>query len=78
MDIYGLKSNPSPCDGCTERWVNENGTCHGSCERYDIFVANTKAKNRQIAEERGRFLRNPIAENKSMAKLNRMKKERKK
>ena len=77
MNIYGLKNHPSPCQGCKDRWVNETGRCHTTCEKYAEFKAKAAAENKYIAEERERFLRNPIAENKSMAQMNRIKKERK-
>lgn len=27
----------NPCLNCTERWVDESGTCHATCKRYALF-----------------------------------------
>lgn len=31
--------NNPPCGGCPDRWVNEGGRCHDSCERFKAWRA---------------------------------------
>ena len=42
------RKNDSPCNGCTERWVDLVGdkprTCHGTCQRYAAWVEQREAK----------------------------------
>lgn len=78
MEIFGLTGIKSPCMKCTERWVNETGRCHSTCEAYKEFTIKVKEEHQQIQQERMRAIRNPIAEGKTTSQLNRMAKARKK
>lgn len=35
---------PSPCKGCTKRWVKNGITCHGSCKEFMEFRAERESE----------------------------------
>lgn len=67
----------APCRGCTDRWVNENGTCHSTCERYADFKAYVAVKSEAMKLEQSRAV-DPRSRNFSASKQNYMLKRRKK
>lgn len=50
MNIY--KDCPqAPCKGCEDRWVNEQTTCHGTCERFLEFEKVRTAKRDEMRKK---------------------------
>lgn len=41
---------PAPCKDCKERWVNEEGRCHDTCERYAQWRGEVQAANDKRSE----------------------------
>ena len=76
MEIFGLTGLMSPCRDCKDRWINETGRCHSTCERYIEFKDKAKEINTQIKNERQRALRNPVKEIKTSSQLDRIEKAR--
>lgn len=48
MNVYN-DSHPAPCYGCTKRWVNEQTTCHGTCEAFKEFQAFREKKRKEAS-----------------------------
>lgn len=78
MEIFGLTGLKSPCMKCEDRWINETGRCHSTCEKYIEFAKKSREINNRINDERHRTLRNPVREGKTTSQLNRIAKARKK
>lgn len=68
----------SPCLDCKDRWINENGRCHSTCEKYIEFTKRVKAITREINDERKRSTVDPIRLLKTEAQKNRLQKARRK
>ena len=47
------RNNDCPCNGCTERWVSQDGTrpltCHCVCKRYKAWVDAKAAEKAELA-----------------------------
>lgn len=78
MPLIGAFRGLSPCLDCKDRWINETGRCHSSCEKYLTFKKEASDYNKRILEERDRQRKNPIRDIKTQSALNRIHDARKK
>lgn len=70
-------TDQSPCLNCPDRWVNETGRCHSTCEKYIAFAEQAKTKTRLINDERKRTLLDPLRVIKTPAKAEKIRRSRK-
>ena len=77
MPLIGSYKQESPCLDCKDRWISEEGRCHGSCERYLKFKTDAEQFNRLVNQERARQRKNLIRDGKTASQLNRIEKARK-
>lgn len=73
-----IDTDKTPCLGCKDRWINENGRCHSSCDKYKEFLEAHASKSRLIEDERKRTMYDPLLELKTDAQINWLRKEGKK